>query len=107
MNAACILAVVSLPQETFYSSGATVKASLLFLGKFTDNERADYDKMRDAARKEIGAKYADEFVAEVQRPSPRQNTTRSRKACHTSKSSESLALKAKKWPATKWKESQE
>ncbi|MEX1098641.1 MAG: N-6 DNA methylase [Planctomycetales bacterium] len=28
-----ILAVVSLPQETFYSSGASVKASLLFLKK--------------------------------------------------------------------------
>src|SRR5262249_49339397 len=45
-----IMAVVSLPQETFYSSGASVKASLLFLGKFTDKEQADYDKKRDAAR---------------------------------------------------------
>ncbi len=32
---AFIRAVVSLPQETFYSSGASVKASLLFLQKFT------------------------------------------------------------------------
>lgn len=53
-----ILAVVSLPQETFYSSGASVKASLLFLGKFTANEQADYEKKREAARKETDAKYA-------------------------------------------------
>ena len=62
-----ILAVVSLPQETFYSSGASVKASLLFLGKFTEKEQADYDKKRDAARKEIDAKYADEIAAETAR----------------------------------------
>lgn len=62
-----ILAVVSLPQETFYSSGASVKASLLFLGKFTEKEQADYDKKRDAARKEIDANYADEIATETAR----------------------------------------
>ena len=36
---AFIRAVVSLPQETFYSSGASVKASLLFLQKFTVEEQ--------------------------------------------------------------------
>lgn len=62
-----ILAVVSLPQETFYSSGASVKASLLFLGKFTEKEQADYDKKRDMARKDIDAKYADEIAREIAR----------------------------------------
>jgi type I restriction enzyme M protein len=62
-----ILAVVSLPQETFTSSGASVKASLLFLGKFTEKERADYDKKRDAARMEIDARYADEITTEATR----------------------------------------
>jgi type I restriction enzyme M protein len=62
-----ILAVVSLPQETFNSSGASVKASLLFLGKFTEREQADYDRKRDAARKEIDAKYVDEIAAETSR----------------------------------------
>jgi type I restriction enzyme M protein len=60
-----ILAVVSLPQETFYSSGASVKASLLFLGKFTEKEQADYEKKRDAARTEIDARYADAIAAEA------------------------------------------
>ncbi len=60
-----ILAVVSLPQETFYSSGASVKASLLFLGKFTAKEQADYNQRRDTARKEINAKYAGRITEET------------------------------------------
>jgi type I restriction enzyme M protein len=59
------------PQPTavfrFNSSGASVKASLLFLGKFTEKEQADYDRKRDAARKEIDAKYVDEIAAETAR----------------------------------------
>lgn len=46
---AYILAVVSLPQETFYSSGASVKASLLFLQRFNEAEQTDFDTKRDAA----------------------------------------------------------
>lgn len=62
-----ILAVVSLPQETSYSSGASVKASLLFMQKFTEKEQADFDKKRDAARQEIDARYADEIARETAR----------------------------------------
>ena len=62
-----VLAVVSLPQETFYSSGASVKASLLFLGKYTEAEAADFVTKRDAARAEVEAKYAPEIAAETAR----------------------------------------
>jgi type I restriction enzyme M protein len=62
-----ILAVVSLPQETFLSSGASVKASLLFLQKYTGKEKADFDKKQAAANKEIEAKYADEIAAQTDR----------------------------------------
>lgn len=62
-----ILAVVSLPQETFNSSGASVKASLLFLRKFTTPEAADYAARRDQARAEADAKYAAEIAAETAR----------------------------------------
>jgi len=58
---ALVRAVVSLPQETFYSSGATVKASLLFMQKFTEAEQADYNRKRAAADKETRAKYAGEM----------------------------------------------
>src|SRR5207253_10598002 len=40
---AFIRAVVSLPQETFVSSGASVKCSLLFMQKFTDEEKQQFD----------------------------------------------------------------
>ncbi len=50
-----ILAVVSLPQETFYSSGASVKASLLFLQRFTVVEQADFDEKLSAAKAEVDA----------------------------------------------------
>jgi type I restriction enzyme M protein len=62
-----VLAVVSLPQETFYSSGASVKASLLFLGKFTQEEQAEFDKQRTAANQEVERKYASEIAAETTR----------------------------------------
>ncbi|MGH9425324.1 MAG: N-6 DNA methylase, partial [Terriglobia bacterium] len=42
-NRAYIRAVVSLPQDTFVSSGASVKASLLFMQKFTPKEQAAFD----------------------------------------------------------------
>jgi type I restriction enzyme M protein len=62
-----ILAVISLPQETFLSSGASVKASLLFLQKFTAKEQADFFKKQLATRKEIEAKYAEEIEVETVR----------------------------------------
>ncbi len=62
-----IMAVVSLPQETFYSSGASVKASLLFLKKFTEEEAADFAAKRDKVSAEIQAKCADEIAAETGR----------------------------------------
>ncbi|MCX6601965.1 MAG: N-6 DNA methylase [bacterium] len=66
-NRAFIRAVVSLPQETFYSSGASVKASLLFLQKFTKDEQEDFDAKHAKARAEVEAEYAGEIAAETQR----------------------------------------
>lgn len=62
-----VLAVVSLPQETFYSSGASVKASLLFLRKYTEQEAADFAAKRDKAKAEVEAKYAPTIAAETAR----------------------------------------
>jgi len=66
-NRAFIRAVVSLPQETFFSSGASVKASLLFLQKFTEAEQADFDAKQDAAGTEVKARYEAEMTAETAR----------------------------------------
>lgn len=64
---AFLRAVVSLPQETFISSGASVKCSLLFLQKFTDNEQQMYDETYRTAKAETEAKYSVEIDAERKR----------------------------------------
>jgi type I restriction enzyme M protein len=61
-NRAFIRAVVSLPQDTFVSSGASVKASLLFMQKFTEKEQADFDAKMAAAEVETREKYAPEIA---------------------------------------------
>ncbi len=66
-NRAFIRAVVSLPQETFFSSGASVKASLLFLQKFTEAEQADFDAKQVAAGAEVKARYEADITAETAR----------------------------------------
>ena len=64
---AFIRAVVSLPAETFISSGASVKCSLMFLNKFTEEEKKRYDDTYAAAKAEVTVKYADEIDKEVTR----------------------------------------
>jgi type I restriction enzyme M protein len=64
---AYIRAVVSLPQETFISSGASVKASLLFLQKYTSEEKEQFDKTYADATAEIEAKHAVEIATETRR----------------------------------------
>ena len=44
-----ILAVVSLPEETFRSADATVKASLVFLRRFTEADEAEWEAAWEAA----------------------------------------------------------
>ena len=56
-----ILLIVSIPQDVFIASGATVKPSLLFFKKFTQEEVAEYEKIKKAATKKVNAKYADEL----------------------------------------------
>jgi type I restriction enzyme M protein len=64
---AFIRAVVSLPQETFYSSGASVKASLLFLQKFTTAEKVEFERQQATATAETQAKYAAQIAIETER----------------------------------------
>lgn len=71
---AFIRAVVSLPQETFHSAGASVKASLLFMQKFSEAEAADYQAKREAAMAEVAARYQPEIEAETARIQERIDT---------------------------------
>ena len=52
-----ILLIVSMPQDIFISSGATVKTSLVFLKKFTQEEAKEYETIKKEVTKDIKAKY--------------------------------------------------
>lgn len=56
-----IILIVSLPQDIFISSGATVKTSLVFFKKFTDDEATEYEEIKDETTKDIEAKYFDDI----------------------------------------------
>lgn len=52
-----LLAVVSLPEETFRSSNATVKASLVFLRKFTDEDAVAWEAAWGQAKNELNVSF--------------------------------------------------
>ena len=55
-----ILLIVSIPQDVFIASGATVKPSLLFFKKFTKEETFEYSHILHQAQMTISAKYENE-----------------------------------------------
>jgi type I restriction enzyme M protein len=52
-----LINITSIPQDVFIASGATVKPSLLFLKKFSEEELASYQKITVDTTKEIKDKY--------------------------------------------------
>jgi type I restriction enzyme M protein len=62
-----ILLVVSLPQDIFISSGATVKTSLVFFKKFTDKEKNEYETLKEESETTVKDKYKDELET-IQQP---------------------------------------
>ncbi|WP_312511514.1 N-6 DNA methylase [Chryseobacterium culicis] len=59
-----IVLITSIPQDVFIASGATVKPSLLFFKKFTDEEAKHYKTIKAKAEKKVKAKY-DQQTAEM------------------------------------------
>ncbi len=57
-----ILLVVSIPQDVFIASGATVKPSLLFFKKFTEEETGLYKAIQVAAQADAEKPYKDELA---------------------------------------------
>lgn len=56
-----ILLIVSIPQEVFMAAGATVKPSLMFFKRFTEDEQKQYDDIKGQAYSEVRDKYAFEL----------------------------------------------
>jgi len=57
-----IILITSIPQDVFIASGATVKPSLLFFKKFTEEEAKQWKTITKKAEKEIDKKYQPQIV---------------------------------------------
>lgn len=55
-----IILITSIPQDVFIASGATVKPSLLFFKKFTEDEAKEWKSIFKRATTEITKKYAEQ-----------------------------------------------
>ncbi len=55
-----ILLIVSIPQDVFIASGATVKPSLLFFKKFTEEEAFEYSQILHQAQMNVSSNYENE-----------------------------------------------
>jgi len=60
-----ILLITSIPQDVFIASGATVKPSLLFLKKFTEEENIEWQRIAIKSENEITEKY-EELMTEIE-----------------------------------------
>jgi type I restriction enzyme M protein len=52
-----IILITSIPQDVFIASGATVKPSLLFFKKFTEDDATEWNRIARKAKAEITKKY--------------------------------------------------
>lgn len=57
-----ILLICSIPQDVFTAAGATVKPSLVFLKRFTQEEEITYANVTKKARKEVRETYQNEIA---------------------------------------------
>lgn len=57
-----ILLIVSIPQDVFMAAGATVKPSLMFFKRFTEEEQAQYNGIKVKAFAEVQDKYIEELT---------------------------------------------
>lgn len=55
-----IILICSIPQDVFIAAGATVKPSLVFFKRFTEEEERAYSSAKARARKEVDEKYKNE-----------------------------------------------
>lgn len=58
-----ILLIVSIPQDVFMAAGATVKPSLMFFKRFTEDDQAQYNGIKVKAFAEVQDKYIEELTS--------------------------------------------
>jgi type I restriction enzyme M protein len=59
---AIIILITSIPQDVFIASGATIKPSIMFFKKFTEEETEKWKSAKNNAKKEIEKKYEKEIL---------------------------------------------
>lgn len=83
-----IILITSIPQDVFMASGATVKPSLLFFKKFTNEERNQFDAIKQAATEEVENKYRpqleviDAFLNDKGNSASEKKNKRAEKTCN-------------------------
>lgn len=81
-----ILLIVSIPQDVFIASGATVKPSLIFFKKFTDEERQQFDDAAYKAGIEVRAHHKtekEELVKKIEAKGKKAPTAEEKKQLKT------------------------
>lgn len=68
-----ILLITSIPQDVFTASGATVKPSLLFFKKFTEEDTKQWEEAASKAKNEVEKKYEREIIELQKKLNDRQN----------------------------------
>ncbi len=78
-----IINITSIPQDVFIASGATVKPSLVFLRKFTDEETEQYSAIVETTREEVQARHQEmltKFEEELKEAQATKDRTRIKEA---------------------------
>lgn len=75
-----IILIVSIPQDVFMASGATVKPSLMFFKKFTEEELKQYELAKREANEQVSQKYEGQIVKLKTFIDDKQNSISERKA---------------------------
>ncbi|WCL82171.1 N-6 DNA methylase [Saprospira sp. CCB-QB6] len=57
-----LILITSIPQDVFIASGATVKPSLVFLKRFTEEEENNWASITKEATEEVNAKYKKQII---------------------------------------------
>lgn len=98
-----IVLITSIPQDVFMASGATVKPSLLFFKKFTDEERVQFDNIKQAAKEEVTDKYKEQLDALEAFLTDRKNPADEKKAKRIEKRALDAKIATETWAIVKEK----
>lgn len=96
-----IVLITSIPQDVFMASGATVKPSLLFFKKFTEDERKQFDTIQSEATIEVSNKYDGQIKAIEEALADRRRSSEDKKKLRAEKRLLEDKMKSEVWAIVK------